>query len=259
VTEHRLALAIDCARQAGALLRSGLGHVDAYRVKDEVDLLTAYDIESEELITHAIHAAYPQDAILSEEAGLLGEGHARWLIDPLDGTTNFAHGLPIFSISIAFQRDERIQLGVIYDPIRDELFHATEGGGAWLNGNRMQVTATERLNDSLVATGFPHDLRKANEKNIDHFGAILLRSHGVRRLGSAALDLAYVACGRLDGYWEVSTWPWDVGAGILMVREAAGRVTHIHSQPLTLESNTAILATNGLIHAEMRAILQAHP
>ena len=260
--EDRLTIAIDLARQAGMLLREGYGRVTEVKYKGEIDLITEFDLRSEQLLVEGIQQAYPNDAILAEENGLMGEGEYRWLIDPLDGTTNFAHSIPIFVISLAFAQGSQPQLGVIYDPMRDELFHATVDDGAWLNGRRLHVSASPTLNQSLLVTGFPYDMRTNPDNNLDHFANLALCSRGVRRLGSAALDLAYIAAGRFDGYWEMRLWPWDWGAGMLMVKEAGGRVTRIDGGVEVFAEPTSILATNGHIHDEMLDVLNlitTHP
>jgi len=257
VTEDRLTIAIDLARQAGALLREGFDQVTEVNYKGEIDLITEFDLRSEQLLVEGIQQSFPNDAILAEEHGLVGESEHCWFIDPLDGTTNFAHGIPIFVISLAFAQGSQPLLGVIYDPMRDELFHATIDGGAWLNDRRLHVSAATTLNESLLATGFPYDIRTNPDNNLDHFARLILQSRGVRRLGAAALDLAYVASGRYDGYWEMRLWPWDWGAGLLMVKEAGGLVTRIDGGEEVFAEPTSILATNGHIHDEMIAVLSS--
>ncbi len=253
--EVRLDFAIEQARRAGALLREGQGRVLEVNHKGAIDLITEYDLRSEQLLVEAIQEAYPGDAILAEEEGELGEGEARWLIDPLDGTTNYAHGLPIFTVSIAWAVDLRPLVGVVYDPMRDELFHALQGGGAWLNGRRLQVSQERVLESSLLVTGFPYDRRTNPENNLDHFAAFALRTRGVRRLGAASLDLANVAAGRFDGYWEVRLWPWDWAAGMLLVEEAGGRISRTDGSPDVFAQPTSMLASNGLIHEAMVRVL----
>jgi myo-inositol-1(or 4)-monophosphatase len=255
VIEERLTFAKGLALKAGALLREGAGRVTEIRHKGEIDLITEFDLRSEQLLIEEINRAYPDDAILAEEDGPIREGEHRWLIDPLDGTTNFAHGIPIFSVSIAYAEGSRPLLGVVYDPMREELFHASIGGGAWLNDRRLHVSSTTALIDSLLVTGFSYDIRTNPETNLDHFAAFTLRTRGVRRLGSAAMDLAYVAAGRFDGYWEMRLWPWDWGAGILMVREAGGKVTRTNGKPDIFSEPTSILASNGHLHDEMLSVL----
>ncbi|HEY45204.1 MAG TPA: inositol monophosphatase [Anaerolineae bacterium] len=255
VIEERLALAKDLALEAGALLREGAGHVTEIRHKGEIDLITEFDLRSEQLLIEGIHQAFPQDAILAEEDGSIGEGDYRWLIDPLDGTTNFTHGIPVFSVSIAYTQGNQPLLGVVYDPMREELFSAAISAGAWLNDRRIRVSSTTSLNKSLLVTGFSYDIRTNPDNNLDHFAAFALRTRGVRRMGSAAMDLAYVAASRFDGYWEMRLWPWDWGAGILLVSEAGGHVTRTNGEPNVFAEPTSILATNGHLHDEMLAVL----
>lgn len=253
--QERLKLALELAQLAGAELRGGYGHVKQVSYKGSVDLLTEFDLRAERLILDGIRQAFPQDAILSEEAGAVSQGEVCWMVDPLDGTTNFAHGLPIFCVSIACSADRQPALGVIYDPLREELFQAQAGEGALLNGERLQVSDTEALQDALLVTGFPYDIRTNPENNLDHYSKLALLSLGVRRLGSAALDLAYVAAGRLDGYWELRLNLWDWAAGALLVREAGGRVTDFAGNEDVLLGADLLVATNGLIHAALRAAL----
>ena len=254
--DTRLAFACALAQRAGALLRQGFGHVQEVGHKGAIDLITQCDLDSEKLIMAAVAEAYPEDAMLAEEQGTSGEGEAQWLIDPLDGTTNFAHGLPIFAVSIAWAVGLRPMLGVVYDPMRGELFHALRGAGAWLNGRRLAVSKQGSLADSLLVTGFPYDIRTHPENNLDHFAAFALRSRGVRRLGVASLDLAYVAAGRFDGYWEMRLWPWDWAAGMLLVEEAGGSVSRLDGSPDVFAQPTSILASNGSIHEAMVAVLR---
>lgn len=255
--DARLELALDLARRAGALLRDGYGRVGPVRYKGPIDPVTEYDLRSETLIRDAIHAAFPADSILGEEGGVSGSGSGRWLIDPLDGTVNFAHNIPIFAVSIAYALDRRTQLGVIYDPLRDELFHAARGAGAWLNGTRLSVSSAEDLDRSLLVTGFPYGIRTAPDNNLGHYAEFALRSLGVRRLGSACLDLAYVAAGRFDGYWEFAVEAWDIAAGSLLVEEAGGLVTRADGGPHPLDPPTSILAANPRLHAAMLDLLNA--
>jgi myo-inositol-1(or 4)-monophosphatase len=255
VIEERLTFAKDLALKAGALLREGVGRATEIGHKGEIDLITEFDLRSERLLIEEINRVYPDDAILAEEDGPIREGGHRWLIDPLDGTTNFAHGIPIFSVSIAYTQGTRPLLGVVYDPMRDELFYAAMNGGAWLNDRQLHVSSTTSLNDSLLVTGFSYDIRTNPENNLDHFAAFALRTRGVRRMGSAAMDLAYVAAGRFDGYWEMRLWPWDWGAGMLIVKEAGGKVTRTNGEPDVFSEPTSILATNGHLHEEMLAVL----
>lgn len=255
--EQRLNFALETARRAGEILREGFGNASQVNLKGTVDLVTEFDLASERLIRSAIEAAYPEDAILAEEEGSQGDGEYRWLIDPLDGTTNYAHRLPIFSISIAYARGEHAMLGVVYDPMRDEMFHALEGRGAYLNGQPLVVSQTSRLINSLVVTGFPYDKHTNPDNNLDHFADVTLSTRGIRRLGSAALDLCYVAAGRFDAYWELRLWPWDWGAGILLVREAGGRVTDIHGGEAIFGEHASLLATNGRLHQDMLTLINS--
>jgi myo-inositol-1(or 4)-monophosphatase len=251
----RLKLAKTLAHQSGALLHEGFGRATEVNLKGEIDLITEYDLRSEKLLIDGIHEAFPEDAILAEESGSRGGSAGCWLIDPLDGTVNFAHGLPIFCVSIAYVEGDEVKFGVIFNPMLDESFVAISGGGVWLNDQPLHVSRIATLNDSLLVTGFPYDVRTAADNNLDRHAVLMLRSRGVRRLGSAALDLAYVAAGRLEGYWEIQSSPWDIGAGSLMVQEAGGRVTRIDGSTVTYASPSSIVATNGLIHEEFLAAL----
>jgi myo-inositol-1(or 4)-monophosphatase len=254
--EHsRLTLGLDLAKRAGALLLDGLGNAHQVRHKGAIDLVTEFDLRSEQLILEGIHRAFPSDSILSEEAGASGETDVCWVIDPLDATTNYAHGLPHFCVSIACWEKGGPELGIIFDPTRAELFHAVNGEGAWLNGGRLHVSAESRLAESVLATGFPCDLRSNPEDNLDNFAHMSRRAFAIRRFGSAALDMAYVAAGRFDAYWELSTHPWDWAAGILLVREAGGQVTTIDGDDAFPLGTASLLASNGLVHDEaLRAL-----
>ena len=239
----------EMAREGGRLLMSHFGKV-AVEYKGEVDLVTQADRDSEHLIVSRIRSRWPQHDLIGEEGSRRESGSEyRWYIDPLDGTTNFAHGFPVFCVSIALEfQGERIA-GVVYDPTRDELFSAGKGSGSTLNGNRIRVSRTPHLAESLVATGFPSHKRHKNP-NINFYHQITLRSHGVRRAGSAALDLCNVAAGRFDGFWEFNLNPWDTAAGVLLVEEAGGQVGNFSGGPFEISSRE-VLATNGLVHQEM--------
>jgi myo-inositol-1(or 4)-monophosphatase len=241
----------EIAREAGALLMKHFRAHVAVEYKGEADLVTVADRESEALIRRRIRERWPAHDILGEEEGLKDTGSDyRWYVDPLDGTTNFAHGYPVFCVSLAVEyRNERIA-GVIYDPTRDELFTAEQGSGAFLNHQPIHVSKTARLAESLVATGFPSHKRHKNP-NIFFYHQITLRTHGVRRAGSAALDLCCVACGRYDGFWEFNLNPWDTAAGVLIVQEAGGKVTDFSGGPFQLNSRET-LASNGLIHEALQ-------
>lgn len=241
------------AREAGALLLTYFDRQIKIEYKGDVDLVTAADRASEKLIVERLQAHWPQHGIVGEEGTRSHTGaDYHWLVDPLDGTTNFAHGYPVFCVSIALARkDDQIEVGVLYDPTRDELFAAERSRGATLNGQPMHVSKTARLAESILGTGFPSHKRHANP-NIHFYQQITLRSHGVRRAGSAALDLANVAAGRYDGFWEFNLNPWDTAAGVLLVQEAGGTVTRFDGTPFRLDSRE-VLATNGLIHPELMA------
>jgi len=237
-------------REAGALLMSYLHRRIGYEYKGDVDLVTEADRASEKFIVERLQSRWPDFGILGEE-GTRSDLAAEycWLVDPLDGTTNFAHGYPVFCISIALTRGEELLAGFLYDPTRDEFFSAEHGAGAKLNGAAMRISKTQQLSESLLGTGFPSHKRHKNP-NIHFYHQLTLRSHGLRRAGSAALDLANVACGRYDGFWEFNLNPWDTAAGVLLVREAGGLVTRFDGSPFLLNSRE-VLASNGRIHQEL--------
>lgn len=251
-------------REAGALLHGYYERGVKTEYKGDVDLVTEADRASEALIKRRLAEVFPEHGIYGEEGTRERmSGEYRWYVDPLDGTTNFAHGFPAFCVVMGLERrkpglaedeDGEMVAGVIYDPLREECFIAERGQGAWLNGRRIHVSKTSRLEESLTATGFPSQKRHQSP-NVHFYQEITLRSHGVRRAGSAALDLAYVACGRLDGYWEFNLNPWDTSAGYLLVEEAGGTVTHFNGDRFTLDSRE-VLATNGLIFDEMKQVFE---
>jgi myo-inositol-1(or 4)-monophosphatase len=251
----RLDFSLDIARRAGELLRGGYGHAGDVRYKGPIDPVTEYDLRSEAMIREAIQRAFPGDSILGEEGGISGTGDGRWVVDPLDGTVNFAHAIPIFAVTLAYLQGGRPALGVTYDPMRDEMFHTSAGSGAWLNSQRLQVSACGQLDRGLLVTGFPYGIRSEPNNNLGHYAAFAMRSLGVRRLGSASLDLAYVAAGRFDGYWEFAIKAWDVAAGMLMVEEAGGRVTRADGAPDPLQPPVSIVASNARLHPAMLAVL----
>jgi myo-inositol-1(or 4)-monophosphatase len=265
-TIYPTALAI--AREAGALLRegyfaSGNAHKEIALKSSSMDLVTHYDKAAETLIADRLRSAFPSHHLLAEEGATNSHGNSPylWVVDPLDGTTNFAHGFPVFAVSMALLENGQPRLGIVYDPIRDECFAAIAGQGATLthaNGTiePLQVSSAQTLQESLLATGFPYDLQTSDWDNLAEFRAFLKRSRGVRRPGAAALDLAYVAAGRLDGYWEYKLSPWDIAAGVLLVQEARGRVTSITNGPITLEGRIHLIASNGLLHEEMVGVLK---
>ena len=240
------------AREAGGLLMEHFNRRVSIEYKGEADLVTVADREAEALIREQIKGRWPSHDVLGEEGGLQGSGgDYRWYVDPLDGTTNFAHGFPVFCVSLAVEFKGQRIAGVIYDPTRDELFAAEQGNGAYLNDRKIRVSQTGRLVESLVATGFPSHKRHANP-NIFFYHQITLRTHGVRRAGSAALDLSCVACGRFEGFWEFNLNPWDTAAGVLLVEEAGGKVTDMSGGPFHLSSRETV-ASNGLIHEALLA------
>jgi myo-inositol-1(or 4)-monophosphatase len=251
----RLELALALAREAGELQRQRFGEPRQIQTKSSaIDLVTDVDRACDALVRQRVRAAFPGDGLLTEEAAEQpGASGWRWIVDPLDGTTNYAHGFPHFAISIAVERAGQVELGTIYDPIRDELFHALRGGGAFRNGGPVRVSVADQLQSSLLATGFPYDVH-ARSDNLEYFGRFIRRAQAVRRAGSAALDLAYVACGRFDGFWELSLHPWDVAAGLLMIEEAGGRHTDFDGG-VTPPAGTRVLASNGRIHRAMVEVL----
>lgn len=251
-----LDIAESTAREAGQMLKEHLGDAGRIEYKGAVDLVTEMDRKSEEFIVDKISARFPDHGILSEEAGGVKEdAKERWIIDPLDGTTNYAHGFPVFCVSIAFEKDGQVLIGVVYDPMLDEMFTAERGSGAYLNDRAIGVSATAKLDRSLLATGFPYDLRTSKDNNLDNFSRFAVRAQAIRRAGAAALDLCYVASGRFDGFWEMKLFPWDVAAATLVVTEAGGRVTDFSGGPFKIYDELC-LATNGLIHSEMMNILK---
>jgi myo-inositol-1(or 4)-monophosphatase len=244
------------ARQAGAILLEGYGNVRHVQHKGAIDLVTEFDKRSEEIILSAIQREFPEHAILAEESGrsqMVSE--YQWVIDPLDGTTNFANGIPIFSVTISLFRNNSPILGVTYDPLRDEMFSAELGRGATLNHQPIHVSAKSNLEHAVISTGFPYDLRTNPRNNLEQFVQFQLRTRAVRHLASAALDCAWTAMGRLDGYWEFGIQLWDIGAGALIVREAGGRVTSIEGDE-DFASQDSILASNDLLHEQMLRVLR---
>ena len=242
-----LSTATQIAREAGALLMEHFQRHVAIEYKGDADLVTVADRKTEILIRQRLREHWPSHDILGEEGGLQDTGSDyRWYVDPLDGTTNFAHGFPVFCVSMALEYKGQRIAGVIYDPTRDELFAAEQGSGAYLNNQRIRVSQTANLGECLLATGFPSHKRHKNP-NIFFYHQITLRTHGVRRAGSAALDLCCVACGRFDGFWEFNLNPWDTAAGVLIVEEAGGKVSDFRGGPFQLNSRETV-ATNGLVH-----------
>ena len=253
-------LALDIARAAGALQRERFSDERVIETKSSaIDLVTDVDRASEELIVGRIGKARPRDGILSEEAGSVREAANgwRWVVDPLDGTTNYAHGVPHFAVSIGVEYRGQRAVGLIYDPIKDECFSARRGEGARLNGLPARVSNEKRLERALLATGFGYDVHERQLiENLEYFGRFIRRARGVRRPGSAALDLAYVACGRFDGFWEMHLSPWDVAAGLLLVSEAGGAISGFAGEPAPADGSN-LVASNGALHDALLDVLRA--
>ena len=272
--------ACEFARAAGAILLEGYGRVHAPEKKGRIDLVTEYDKRSEALLLSLIRGRFPEHAILAEESGVHGGAPApagpgaapapdhraggagpsrfRWLCDPLDGTTNFAHNYPFFCTSVGVEVAGAMAAGAVYDPVRDELFAAAAGAGATLNGEPIHVTPVRQLDDALLVSGFPYDVREHPERHLPLFQEFLLRAQGVRRDGSAALNLCYVAMGRFDGMWEGDLSPWDIAAGSLVIREAGGVITGYSGEPLRLDGRRIVTA-NPALHARLLEVVALHP
>jgi myo-inositol-1(or 4)-monophosphatase len=245
-----LETAQEIAREAGALLAQHFERRTGFELKGDYDLVTEADRASENMIVERLRSFFPGHGIVAEEGGEHESGgEYRWYVDPLDGTTNFAHGFPMFNVTLALERAGQLVCGVIFDPVRQELFAAERGGGAFLNHHRIHVSMTRQLSDALVATGFPSRKRHLNI-NVHFYHQLAMLTHGVRRGGSAALDLAYVACGRLDAFWEFGLNPWDMAAGLLLIEEAGGRISDMRGGPASL-AGVHVAADNGRIHDEL--------
>lgn len=253
-----LNIAIEAAKEAGKFLKHNLGKVREINLKSgqEKNLVTEIDKKSEELIVGIIRKHFPTHDILAEESGneYGKKSEYKWIIDPLDGTTNFTHGLPIFCISIGLERKGELIAGVIYDPNLNELFSAEKGRGAFLNGRRLRVSQTSSLKQSLLVTGFPYNVTENPDNCIEHFVNFLFEGQAIRRMGSAAIDLAYVAASRYDGFWEVNLNAWDMAAGVLLIREAGGKVTGFTGEEIDIYGKR-VVASNGLIHDEMVGLI----
>jgi myo-inositol-1(or 4)-monophosphatase len=259
-----LSTLVSLARQAGEILLAGYKRSSAsdhslqVKHKGEIDLVTELDYQAESFLLEEIKTRFPSHEVVTEESGAIQGDHDHiWYIDPLDGTVNFVHGLPVFSVSVAYAHDGALTLGAVYDPLREECFTAERGRGAWLNGEMIRVSSLEALKDSLLVTGFPYDIRTNPDNNLDHFVRFSLQVQGVRRLGSAALDLCYVAAGRLDGFWELRLNAWDVAAGGLIAQEAGARVTDIHGGLDFLAIPQSIVAANPHLHPLMLDVLNS--
>jgi len=246
----------EAARKAGQLLKENISKSDEIFYKGAVDLVTPFDTKAQRTILDHLSSFFPDHGYLAEEGLSQNKGaEMRWIIDPLDGTTNYAHHFPVFTISIALERRSEIILGLVYDPMREEMFSVLKGQGAFLNGKKICVSDIDELDKSLLATGFPYDVRVSQENNISHFNNFIIRAQGIRRCGSAAMDLCYVACGRFDGFWELKLKPWDVAAGTLIVQEAGGQVSDFRGGEFSI-FGSEVLATNGAIHQQMVDILE---
>jgi myo-inositol-1(or 4)-monophosphatase len=247
---------IPVVREVGTLLLQSLGNAQSIQFKGRANLVTEMDRRSEDHLIRAIRAQHPEHGILSEEVGALpgGSGQPEWILDPIDGTTNYVHGLPYFCVALALRDGPQLQAGLVYQPYVDELYSAERGHGAFMNGRPLHVSATPVLDDALLATGFPGDLSRAEDTNIEHFLALMPRTRAIRRLGSASLDLCNVAAGRLDGFWQATLPVWDVAPGAIIVEEAGGQVTDFAGNAGLYEGSIA--ATNGQIHTELIEILQ---
>ena len=248
-------VSVAAAARAGEILRNRWGRTHTIGKKGAIDLVTEADLASEDAIIQIIRAAFPDHTILAEESGVTtGKGPYEWIIDPLDGTTNYAHHLPEFSLSITFALEGGVVFGLILNPVSGELFCGTRGGGATLNSRPIHVSSTKTVDESLLVTGFPYNLQSVIDPMIQRFERCLMAAQGVRRLGSAALDLCYVACGRFDGFWEQNLAPWDTAAGMIIAQEAGATISDFSDGPYSID-NKEILATNGLIHQEMIELL----
>jgi myo-inositol-1(or 4)-monophosphatase len=251
-----LPIAEAIARRAGAVVMEGFGRAGRVQRKGVIDLVTEFDRRSEEIIVSALQKEFPEHAILGEESGHHPKtGEYQWVVDPIDGTTNFAHSMPLFAICLGLLRGKVPVAGVVYDPLHEEMFSAALGRGATLNGRPIHVSSQAHLGQALLATGFAYDIRTNPRNNLAQYAQFQLRTQGVRRLGSAAIDCAWTALGRLDGYWEFGIKPWDIAAGGLLVREAGGRATSTEGDEDFISSGT-IVVSNGLLHEQILRVLR---
>ena len=251
-----LQFAVDLALESGSIQKKRFQESHSITYKGEINIVTDVDIECQDRIISRIKEHFPEDLIIAEEKENLYEGQKnRWIVDPIDGTTNYAHGYPFFCTSIAYEKAGEVVCGVVYNPIFEELFFAQKGKGAYLNGERLSVSGIGQMKQALLVTGFPYDVATSSQNNIDHFVAFLYNAQAVRRDGSAALNLSYLAAGRFDGYWELKLNPWDLAAGALLLKEAGGVVTDFRGEAFDLYGGQ-ICASNGLLHGEMLRILK---
>ncbi len=246
---------LDALLGAGKILKRSIHAPKDIQKKSALSIVTATDKAAEKFVLKTILKAFPSHAILSEESPPTGNSASRWIIDPLDGTSNFAHSYPVCCVSIGFEHEGRIRMGGVYDPFRDELFWAEAGKGATRNGKKIHVSRTSQMTDALLATGFAYDRRERMDVYLPIFREFLMKTQDLRRAGAAALDLCYVACGRFDGYWEMNLQPWDKAAAMLIVAEAGGRLSNFSGKPLTLE-DVQNVASNGHLHGQMLKILK---
>ena len=249
-----LELAIHLALESGKIQRKHFEKTLSIMHKGDINLVTNVDLECESRIIELVRQRFPDDEVISEEkTNLFEPGKNRWIVDPLDGTTNYAHGYPFFCTSVAYEVDGDVKAGVIYNPIAEELFWALKGEGAFFNGEAMRVSAIREMRQALLVTGFPYDVATNPDNNLNHWAAFIMRAQALRRDGSAGLNLSYVAAGRFDGFWELKLSPWDMAAGALIVREAGGMVTGLRGEPFDLYGG-GVVASNGLIHHEMISV-----
>ena len=250
-TNELFQTACDAARQAGAILKKHFGKQKEISYKGRIDLVTNVDLASDKIIIDLISSRYPEHDIITEESDIELRGSAyRWIIDPIDGTVNYAHDLQFFAVSIGLEINGELEIGVVYNPILEEFFSARKGQGAFLNDVPISVSETDELEKSFLATGFPYDIREDPYNNLAHYNHIIMKAQGLRRIGSAALDLCYCAMGRFDGFWEIKLFPWDTAAGALIVTEAGGIVTNLNGGTLSIYEKE-IVATNGRIHEQL--------
>ena len=251
IEEKLKRVALNAVKEGGAVLIQHFGKVKSIDYKGEINLVTEVDLQSEQKIVSIIKDKYPDHSILAEETGDSGGSSPfKWIIDPLDGTTNYAHSYPCLCVSLAIEYEGEVIYGAVYDPMREEVFTAEKGNGAYVNGKIIKVSSTQELNHSLLCTGFPYDVRDDIESNILNFRNFLMKSQAVRRDGSAALDLCYVAAGRFDGFWEQKLFPWDVAAGSLLITEAGGKLSNFKGEKFNIY-DTEIVASNGIIHHQI--------
>lgn len=250
-----LQVAVRAARAAGKIQLKSLGKAHKIRFKGEINLVTEVDCACEAKIVRIIKRDFPDHDFLTEESGAFNvPSEFKWIIDPLDGTTNYAHAYPLFCTAIGLEHHGKVVLGVVYEPNLDQLFVGVRGKGATRNGRRISVSKVSKLKRSLLATGFAYNVKTKNDNNMDHFRNFIMRSQAVRRDGVAAVDICYVACGRYDGFWELDLWPWDTAAATLILEEAGGKVTQFDGTPFSIYGRE-ILASNGRIHQEMSKVL----